>query len=101
MLYAMIARDRLGGLEQRLALRAAHFEYLRSLDDKVVFAGALFGDTDKMDGSLMVVEAASIEEALALVSGDPFVAGGVYGSYEVKRWNWSVNNPTARGQQRL
>ena len=72
---------------------------MRSLGDKVVFAGALFGDTDKMDGSLMVVEAVSLEEAEKLVSGDPFVVHGVYASYEVKRWNWSVNNPTARGQQ--
>ena len=99
MLYAMIAHDRPDGLEQRIALRTDHFNYLHSLGDKVVFAGALFGIADKMDGSLMVVEAASLEVANTLVSGDPFVVRGVYGSYEVKRWNWSVNNPTARGQQ--
>jgi hypothetical protein len=99
MLYAMIARDRPDGLEQRIALRADHFNYLHALGDKVVFAGALFGDADKMEGSLMVVEAASLEEATMLVNGDPFVVRGVYGSYEVKRWNWSVNNPNARGQQ--
>ena len=97
MLYAMIARDTPDGLERRIALRADHFNYLHSLGDKVVFAGALFGNADKMDGSLMVVEAASLEEAI--VSGDPFVVRGVYGSYEIKRWNWSVNNPTARGQE--
>jgi uncharacterized protein len=99
MLYAMIARDRPDGLAQRISLRADHFNYLHSLGEKVVFAGALFGNADKMDGSLMVVEATSLEEAMTLVSGDPFVVRGVYGSYEVKRWNWSVNNPTARGQQ--
>jgi uncharacterized protein len=90
MLFAMIAHDRPDGLEQRISLRADHFNYLHSLGDKVVFAGALFGNADKMDGSLMVVETASLEEAKTLVSGDPFVVQGVYGSYEVKRWNWSV-----------
>jgi uncharacterized protein YciI len=99
MLYAMIAHDTPDGFEQRMSLRAEHFNYLHSLGDKVVFAGALFGNADKMDGSLMVVEAASLSEAKTLVSGDPFVVRGVYRSYEVKRWNWSVNNPTARGQQ--
>jgi uncharacterized protein YciI len=99
MLYAVIAYDRPDGLEQRIALRTDHFNYLHSLGDKVVFAGALFGSADKMDGSLMVVEAASLEQAKALVSGDPFVIRGLYATYEVKRWNWSVNNPNARGQQ--
>ena len=56
MLYAMFARDRPDGLEQRISLRADHFNYLHSLGDKVVFAGALFGNADKMDGSLMVVK---------------------------------------------
>jgi uncharacterized protein len=42
-----------------------------------------------MDGSLMVVEAASLEQAKTLVIGDPSVVRGVYGSYELKRWNWS------------
>jgi uncharacterized protein len=98
MLYAMIAHDRPNGLEQRIGLRTDHFNYLNSLGDKVVFAGALFGNADKMDGSLMVLEAASLEEAKALVSGDPFVVQGLYVTYEVKRWNWSVNNPAARGQ---
>jgi uncharacterized protein len=56
MLDAMIARDRPNGLEHRIALRTDHFNYLHSLGDKVVFAGALFGNADKMDGSLMVVK---------------------------------------------
>jgi uncharacterized protein len=98
MLYAMIAHDRPNGLDQRMALRNDHFNYINSLGDKVVFAGATFGSADKMDGSLMVVEASSLEEATKLVTGDPFVVQGLYASYEIKRWNWSINNPTARGQ---
>jgi hypothetical protein len=47
MLYAVIAHDRPDGLEQRITLRAEHFNYLHSLGDKVVFAGALFGNADK------------------------------------------------------
>jgi hypothetical protein len=96
MFYAVIARDRPGGLEQRLALRAAHFAYLTSLGQKVVFAGALFGADDTMDGSLMVVEADALDEAKALAAGDPFVAQGLYASYEVKRWTFSLDNAAGR-----
>src|ERR1700685_2392639 len=97
MLYAMIARDRPDGLEQRIALRADHFNFSHSLGDKVVFAGALFGNADKIDGSLMVVEAASLEEAKTLVSGDPFVVRGVYGSYEVKLLELVCEQPDRSG----
>ncbi len=96
MFYAVIARDKPNGLEQRMALRDIHFAYINSLGQKVVFAGALFGDDDRMDGSLMVVEAASLEEAKTLAAGDPFVVQGLYASYEVKRWTFAHNNVAGR-----
>jgi uncharacterized protein len=96
MFYAVIARDRPDGLDQRLALRAEHFDYLTALGQKLVFAGALFGDGDRMDGSLMVVEAESLDEAKMLAAGDPFVAQGLYQSYEVKRWTFALNHAEGR-----
>ncbi|HTM78867.1 MAG TPA: YciI family protein, partial [Devosia sp.] len=50
------------------------------------------------NGSLLVVEAASLEDGKALAAADPFVTEGVFASYEVKRWNWGINNPDKRGQ---
>jgi len=55
MLFAVIAHDRPDGLEQRISQRVDHFNYLHSLGDKDVFAGALFANADKMDGSLIRV----------------------------------------------
>lgn len=96
MFFAVIARDRpsSGGDRQRLSDR--HLAYLKSLGGKVLFAGALFDDHDEKDGSLMVVETASLEEARRLAAGDPFVAEGLYQSYEVRRWSFGVNNLAAR-----
>jgi uncharacterized protein YciI len=98
MLYAIIAEDKKGGVEHRAATRPEHLEHLKAMGDKIVFAGPLFGDDDKPKGSLMVIEAGSLEEAKALTTQDPFVTRGVFASYTVTRWNWGVNNPDGRGQ---
>lgn len=98
MLYAIIAHDQPNGVEHRMAVRPVHLEHLKSIADKVVFAGALFDTDDKPKGSLMVIEAANLDEAKALAAADPFVTEGVFASYTVERWNWAINNPTGRGQ---
>jgi uncharacterized protein YciI len=94
--YASVARDKPDALEQRVALRSLHFDYLNSLGAKLVFAGALFDENDRMNGSLMVVEADSLDEAKALVGGDPFVLNGLYASFKVKRWTFAFNNAAGR-----
>jgi uncharacterized protein YciI len=98
MLYAIIAQDKANGVEHRLATRPEHLDHLNSMGDKIVFAGALYGEDDKPQGSLMVIEAGSLEEAKAMAEADPFVKRGVFASYTVTRWTWAVNNPTGRGQ---
>jgi uncharacterized protein len=96
MLYAIIAEDKPDGLDHRLAVRPTHLEHLKTLGDKLVFAGPFLDDNEKPCGSLMVVDAPSQAEAEALAAKDPFVAQGVFASYEVRRWNWGINNPTGR-----
>lgn len=98
MLYAMIAKDKPDGLADRMATRPEHLEHLKSLGDQLVFAGALYGDDDQPNGSLVVLEAESLAAARALAAADPFVTKGVFASYTVQRWNWALNNPTGRGQ---
>jgi len=96
MLYAIIAEDKPGGLEHRLAVRPTHLEHLKSLGDKLVFAGPFLDGNDKPCGSLMVIEAQSQAEAEAMAASDPFVTQGVFDRHEVRRWNWGINNPTGR-----
>ena len=98
MLYAIIAQDKPNGVEHRLATRPEHLEHLKAAGDKIVFAGPLLDTDDKPKGSLVIIEAASLEEAEALAAADPFVTRGVFASYTVTRWNWGFNNPTGRGQ---
>lgn len=96
MLYAIIAEDKPNGLEHRLAVRPTHLEHLKTLGDKLVFAGPFLDDNEKPKGSLMVIDAPSQAEAEAMAAQDPFVAHGVFDRYEVRRWNWGINNPTGR-----
>ncbi|HEY0918859.1 YciI family protein [Devosia sp.] len=96
MLFAMIAEDRPDGLEHRLKVRPTHLEHLDSLGDQLVFAGPFLDGEEKPCGSLVVLEAASLAEAEALAARDPFVTEGVFARYQVRRWNWGINNPSGR-----
>lgn len=91
MLYAMIAKDAPGALQTRLDTRPVHLDHLKSLGKKLVFAGALLDAEDKPEGSIVVFEAENLQEAQAMADADPFVAAGVFVSYEVKRWRIAIN----------
>jgi uncharacterized protein YciI len=91
MLYAMIAKDAPGALQTRLDTRPVHLDHLNSLGKKLVFAGALLDADEKPEGSIVIFEADSLQEAEQMAAGDPFVSAGVFASYEVKRWRVAIN----------
>jgi len=81
MLFVIIGRDGPGAKELRPKLRPAHLEHLGALDrlGKIVLAAPL---TDGA-GSLIVLEADSLEDARGIADRDPYVLGGVFASVEV------------------
>lgn len=95
MLYAMIAKDAPGALQTRLDTRPVHLEHLKSLGNKLVFAGALLNAGEQPEGSIVIFEAETLAEAEAMAAADPFVPAGVFASYEVKRWRIAINNTSA------
>jgi uncharacterized protein YciI len=92
MLYAMIAKDAPGMGDKRLAVRPVHLQHLESLGQQLKLAGALLDAEGKPEGSLVVIEAETLEAATAIVQADPFVAEGVFGSIEVKPWRVAIDN---------
>ena len=56
--------------------------------------GSLEEDGTSMNGSLIVVEAASLEDARKLITGDPFAKAGIFASVEIRPWLWSINKPS-------
>lgn len=92
MLYAIIATDVAGSLENRLAARPAHLARLEQLkaEGRIVLAGP-HPAVDSNDpgsagftGSLIVAEFESLEAAKAWVDADPYRAAGVYAEVVVK-----------------
>jgi len=96
MLFALICTDKPGSLPIRKANRPEHLSYLESLGDTLKFAGPFTDEGgETMNGSLIVVEAASLADARAIAEGDPFAKAGIFASVEIRPWKWSINNPDA------
>jgi uncharacterized protein YciI len=94
MLYALICTDKPDSLAIRLANRPDHLAYLESLGETLIFAGPFTeADGQTMNGSLIVVEAASLEAARKIGAGDPFAKAGVFASVDIRAWLWTINNP--------
>ena len=92
MWYAITGTDHPGSLPARLAARPAHVARLEALRDagRLRLAGP-FPAIDANDpgpagftGSLIVAEFASLADARAWADADPYVAGGVYASVDVR-----------------
>ena len=81
MIFVIIGHDGPDGQAKRKLHRQAHLERMDPLDKagKVVLAGPF---TDQA-GSLIIIEAASLEEAKAFAAGDPYVTQGVFARYEI------------------
>lgn len=95
-LYSFIAKDKAGALDQRMAVRPRHLEHLDSLGDTLVLAGPFQTEDGKSTGSLMVIEADDLDAAKTLFAKDPFVAEGIFESYEVSRWSLTINKSAGR-----
>jgi uncharacterized protein len=92
MLYAIIAEDRAGTLEQRLGARPAHVARLDILknEGRLILAGphpAIDSDDPGLagfTGSLVVAEFPSLGDARSWANEDPYVEAGVYDRVTVK-----------------
>lgn len=95
-LYSMIAKDKDPSSGHRQQVRPVHLVHLENLGDKLIIAGPLQNDDGAPIGSLVVIEADSLEAAKALYARDPFVTEGVFGSYEVARFALTINKSAGR-----
>lgn len=91
MYFVIFARDNENVLDKRLAVRPAHLERLKQLNDqgRLLVAGPMPKTEDKpatetgFAGSCLIAEFASLEEAKQWASQDPYVEAGVYGEVTV------------------
>ncbi len=92
MLYAIVARHREGSALRRAEVRPAHLERLQQLQDegRLVLAGPFPAiDSEEpgaagFDGSLIVAEFDSLQEAENWVGDDPYSTANIYHSIVIK-----------------
>ncbi len=84
MLYAVFCRDKPGALKLRQDTRAAHLAYIEATGI-VAMAGPLL-EGGQMCGSLIVLDAGSLEAAQQWAAGDPYAAAGLFDSVSVTEW---------------
>ncbi|HEY8518146.1 MAG TPA: YciI family protein [Candidatus Binatia bacterium] len=86
-LFVIIGHDGPDALAKRPEVRPRHLDHLRPHDaaGRIVIAGPLLQDDGKTPcGSMIVLEAASLEEARAIAARDPYVVEGVFARHEVR-----------------
>ena len=84
MLHVFHMIDRAGAADLRVRLRPEHKAYLAGVAERIAFAGPLVADDGQtMLGSLLVIDFADREAALAWLRDEPFTRAGVYASTQV------------------
>lgn len=85
MLFAVIAHDKPGALETRLANRDAHLAYVAETG-VVQQAGPLLDANEDMCGSLLILDVEDIDAAHAWAQNDPYANAGLFGDVTVIAW---------------
>jgi uncharacterized protein len=82
-LYAITAWDAEGADAIRSAERLAHFAHIETIMDRIAIAGPLKTAEGGFAGSLVVVKAATHEEAEAILKSDPYFKAGVWARWDI------------------
>ena len=96
MVYAL---DKPNRQTARLMARDAHRARLCEHDHpvRVMIGGPLLDDDGGMVGTMLVVEAESMDLVRRFVDQDPYVCTDVYASVAIHHFNWGLGNPSLEG----
>ena len=90
-LFVLYGLDKPHGLETRKATRQTHLDWIESLSPRVKIAGPMYADDGVTPiGSVMAIEAESLEAAKAEFARDPYATAGLWAKTEVRQFNWVI-----------
>lgn len=90
-LYVFHGFDKAGALELRKATRAAHLAWIETLAPRVKIGGPMLAEDGQTPvGSMLVVEADTLDAAQALFAMDPYALAGLWHSTSVRPFNWLI-----------
>ena len=78
MHYAVHYLDRADAGDIRQQHRDAHITYRKGLGDRLLLAGPLLSEEGKPVGSLILIEAPNLAEAMAIAHSDPYAAAKLF-----------------------
>lgn len=73
-------------LDRRMAVRPAHFDYVRQLkaNGQFVLGGALLDPDGQMIGSMLILDLETDEQLTQYLNTDPYIVQGVWDKIDVK-----------------
>jgi uncharacterized protein YciI len=87
-LFMMQGFDDAGAAEIRKATRPAHLEWINGLGDKLKLAGPMLAeDGTSPVGSVIILEAPSMEEAKAIYAEDPYRHAKLWRRIEIRHFS--------------
>jgi uncharacterized protein YciI len=90
-LFVFHGLDRADGLEVRKETRAAHLTWIDQLAPRVKIGGPMLAEDGQTPvGSMLVVEAETLDAAKALFAADPYARAGLWQSTSVRPFNWLI-----------
>ena len=90
-LYVFHGLDKPGALELRKATRQSHLDWIASLSRRVKIGGPMLADDGATPlGSMLVVEADTLDAAKTLFAQDPYAIAGLWASTTVRPYNWLI-----------
>ncbi len=87
MHFAIVNHDKPDSHDLRMTTREVHLDYLRGAGDALLIAGPILTeDGETPIGSVLIVEAESLEAAKAFAAADPYAQAGLFQSSTVMPW---------------
>jgi uncharacterized protein YciI len=94
MQFVMICEDKPDSLALRMANRDNHLQYIGTHSEKIRLAGPMLSDDGEgMVGSLLIIDAESIEQVRELSANDPYAQAGLFSRVTIHPFRQVVPAP--------
>lgn len=78
MLFAIHCLDKPGAQQTRMANRADHLSYIKTVEEQMFAAGPLLDGDGEMIGSLLIIDFPDLASAQAFADADPYARAGLF-----------------------
>jgi uncharacterized protein YciI len=90
-LFSFHGLDKPGALELRKATRQSHLDWIAALNPRVKIGGPMLAEDGATPvGSILVIEADTLDDAKTLFAKDPYALAGLWASTSVRPFNWLI-----------